>query len=84
MPTAGSYSIEASGTNVDNNPTELAVTVAERGHFVFRDNGGREINSLSLSPSDTGMITLNNTGGSAISGIALTFSPAAISSSFSG
>ncbi len=75
VPTAGSYSIEAIGSNAENSPLRLGVTIAVRGHFVFRNAQGTDITSLDLVPGNTGTITLRNTGGGIIGGISLTFSP---------
>ncbi len=79
----GNYTLTSAGTNADNSPHDLSVSIATHGHFVFRDSGGTDITNFVLAPNQTGSLTLHNTGGSTVTNMSLTI-PTAISSYFSG
>jgi hypothetical protein len=60
------HDIVADGTNADNNPHDLSVSVSSLGHFTFKKNGNI-ITKLDVTPSESGVVQLVNDGGTNIS-----------------
>ncbi len=59
---ATSGSLQVNGSNVDNTPSRLPVTLSALGHFVFTASDGKtNLSSLAVKGGDTGIIHLKNT-----------------------
>lgn len=67
---AGSGLLKITGSNADNSPAILNVSVASAGHFSFEQEG-RAIENLNLIADDTGIIMLKNTGLSSITNVSI-------------
>ena len=70
--TTKTFTLTATGTNADNNGTELPVTVSKskEANLVFRNLSGQVITHLDLNVGqNTGTILLQNTGGTAVTNL---------------
>ncbi|MCY4329576.1 MAG: hypothetical protein OXC48_05800 [Endozoicomonadaceae bacterium] len=76
-----SITLTANGTVADNGGETLTINITPRdkGHFVFRDSEGNNINKLNLQANASGRFELYNTG-STIFGFSLSALPAGIQS----
>ncbi len=71
-PASNSGDIIAAGSNVDNSPQSLNIAIRNLGHFQYQDSMGNMIDSpLNLRANEVGEIRVYNTGGTAITDLAV-------------